>query len=128
MVQREPRDPSVGVGGVGVLDRLCGTRMQPLPARRAQRAIERLADQRVGERVDRCFLLLDHEPRPERLLQRADDGVLVDAGHDRQQPERELVAQDGGLCEHAAAGLRQSREAAREHLLDAVGHADPLRG
>ena len=97
-----------------------------LAARDAERAVERLAHERVRERV--AAGRLDDEPRLERLLERDDHLVLVAVRHRPQRREVELAAEHGGVGERRPARLREPREAPQQHLPHALGHADLGRG
>ena len=121
VVQRER-----GEGAHAVRDRGRRAGVHALAARDAERAVERLAHERVRERVAAGGL--DDEPRLERLLERDDHLVLVAVSHRPQRREVELAAEHGGVGERRPAPFREPREAPQQHLPHALGHADLVGG
>ena len=91
----------VGTFGERETGRLGECAVRTDAAGEAELVVERLADQRVRERVSARALLAD-QLRPRRLLDR---GQRVLAQHRLQHREIEFEAGDGGDGEHAA-GLR----------------------
>ena len=105
------------------------SRSAPHPPRRALALVQRLAHQRVREHeaVDVVLDLAD-QPGVDRLLQGGDEPLdrLVDQRLEHLQPE---LAPDHRRDRQrpASVSLVEPREPPRDHLLDALGHAERRR-
>ena len=108
----------------GRFERLADALVQAHAAARALALVERLADERVrvGEAVD--LVGLADQAGLQRLLQR---GQHVAVDQRLQQRQVELAADDRRHAQHLVGLLAEPGQAAREHLLHAVGHRDPAQ-
>ena len=98
--------------------------MEPRTAERGEAVVERGAHQRVRERVAADALgVLAQDARGDRLLQRLDEGVVVERASLVEDVEVRLSADDRGDREHRERGLAEPREPAAGDLAHAVGDA-----
>lgn len=113
------------VVGVHGLQRAGDAAVQPRAAARAEAPVERVADEVVREVValgaDR-----PHEVGGERLLDAAQQRVLVQLGHRLQLVEAEAAAEDGRDVEHVARLGRQRREPQPDRAEHRLRHAPLL--
>jgi hypothetical protein len=119
------------VGELGGRDRAArlAQREQPLrcgamgahAARCAELLVQRLANERVGERVrpGRAGLLA-HEPGRERGV----EGVKKRLGLWLQRVRREALAEHGGVAQDGVRGVAEALEAPPQHLAHRFGQAD----
>ena len=102
---------TVGVA-VQRLECLADALMHAHAARDRQLVVERLADQRVGERISTGLTgNLGEDPRGHGLLERVEEGVGADIGHVLQNADVELAPGDGSGRQGGVGGVGQSRPA-----------------
>ena len=107
-VERELGEVRVGLAARQLLERLSDLAVHPDPARRAELAVERLADERVRELVRaRRSGSLAHDLPVERLVEQVEHAVLVVARDLRDDVDREAAGHRGRDGEHRVAVLGQ---------------------
>ena len=108
------------------LDRRGRPGMQPPSPGAARAGVERLADERVGERVRGLVAAVElhDELSAAGLLERLDQLVLGHVDGREQDRELALAAEHRGGHEHRPRPVRKPPEPPHEHLLDGVGNAD----
>ena len=115
----------LGVRGVKSLEHLADLTVEARAAGGCQLFVERLADQRVGERVAayRARHLRHHAGR-HRLLEGFEEAIRREVGETLESVEPELAANHRRGGENAIALRRQVVEAAADHLAHALGDGD----
>ena len=125
-VMRELGEVRLEVAAVDLLDRRTGAPVHEHAARRGDRAVQGVADQRVRERVaPGCRVdLLDHA-RANRGLQAVEQLVLGLRAQERQDVQLELAAEDRRGHEQAVRRGAEAADALGDDVLHALGHREP---
>ena len=115
----------LGVAGVLLFEDRADPAVQPDSPGPAQRRIERLPNQRVGERVaaQSTGFLLD-DPALRGLLERLEQPLAGQLGKGVEHRDRERPADRGSHRHGAARGRRQRGQAPLDRLPHAVGYAE----
>ena len=123
-VVRELAERRIAVRGVPLLEDGRDPAVQTHPARPAQRRVERLSNQRVGEGVaPRSIGFLFDDPARRGLLERLEHTLARQLGKRLEQLDRERSADRGSDRHDAARGRRQRDEALLDRLPHAIGYA-----
>ena len=110
--------------GAGGLERAAGAQVQADAAGVGGRVVERLAHERVGEGEAIDLLgVLAHDAGAQRLLQRVEQLLARPPHHRLERGEAEVAAEHRGGGQRLDGLRLEPREAARDQVLDALGHA-----
>ena len=114
----------IEIVGVRFLERHGHAAVQQRAPRDAEPLVDRVADQRVRERVvpHGARPLLDHAC-VQRLVERLDELIVVEVACVREDRPPEVTPRDGRDRQHAVCTRAESSDPAPDHALDPFGDA-----